>query len=281
MATLRQQLATNVLRVTRFRDLMNQVRAYRPNDDLDLIKKAYEFSLRYHTGQTRASGEPYLIHPLEVACVLAEIKLDPIAIAAGLLHDLVEDTAVTILEIQKEFGEQVAHIVEGVTKISKIDFHTREERQAENLRKMMLAMVDDIRVVLIKLADRLHNMRTLHHLPEERRLVIARETLEIYAPIAHRLGMGKIRGELEDLGFPYVDPIAYEQVHAAVESRRKAGEAFLHEIEGVMKTKLKEAGITARVESRIKRLYSIFQKIQRQRITVDQMYDLLAIRVVT
>ena len=209
MATLRQQFATNVLRVTRFRDLMKQVRAYRPNDDLDLIKKAYEFSLRYHTGQTRASGEPYLVHPLEVACVLAEIKLDTVAIAAGLLHDLVEDTSVTIQEIEKEFGDQVAHIVEGVTKISKIDFHTREERQAENLRKMMLAMVDDIRVVLIKLADRLHNMRTLQPLPDERRQAIARETLEIYAPIAHRLGMGKIRGELEDLAFPYVDPIAY------------------------------------------------------------------------
>jgi guanosine-3',5'-bis(diphosphate) 3'-pyrophosphohydrolase len=281
MATFRQQIATNVLRVTRFRDLMKQVRAYRPNDDLDLIKKAYDFSLRYHTGQTRASGEPYLVHPLEVACVLAEIKLDTVAIAAGLLHDLVEDTSVTIEEIEKEFGSQVAHIVEGVTKISKIDFHTREERQAENLRKMMLAMVDDIRVVLIKLADRLHNMRTLQHLPEERRLAIARETLEIYAPIAHRLGMGKIRGELEDLGFPYVDPIAYQQVHEAVEARRKSGEEFLAKIESFIREKLKEAGIQARVESRIKRLYSIYLKIQRQHISVDQMYDLLAVRVIT
>ncbi|MGZ4835551.1 MAG: RelA/SpoT family protein [Terriglobales bacterium] len=281
MATLRQQLATNVLRVTRFRDLMKQVRAYRPNDDLEVIKKAYDFSLRYHTGQTRASGEPYLVHPLEVACVLAEIKLDTVAIAAGLLHDLVEDTSVTIQEIEKEFGDQVAHIVEGVTKISKIDFHTREERQAENLRKMMLAMVDDIRVVLIKLADRLHNMRTLQHLPEERRLSIARETLEIYAPIAHRLGMGKIRGELEDLAFPYVDPIAYEQVREAVEVRRKSGEEFLASMTGIIREKLKEAGIQARVESRIKRLYSIYLKIQRQRITVDQMYDLLAVRIIT
>ncbi|HET7183352.1 MAG TPA: bifunctional (p)ppGpp synthetase/guanosine-3',5'-bis(diphosphate) 3'-pyrophosphohydrolase [Terriglobales bacterium] len=281
MATLRQQLATNVLRVTRFRDLMKQVRAYRPNDDLEVIKKAYDFSLRYHTGQTRASGEPYLVHPLEVACVLAEIKLDTVAIAAGLLHDLVEDTSVTIQEIEKEFGDQVAHIVEGVTKISKIDFHTREERQAENLRKMMLAMVDDIRVVLIKLADRLHNMRTLQHLPEERRLSIARETLEIYAPIAHRLGMGKIRGELEDLAFPYVDPIAYEQVREAVEARRKSGEEFLASMTGIIREKLKEAGIQARVESRIKRLYSIYLKIQRQRITVDQMYDLLAVRIIT
>ena len=281
MATLRQQLATNMLRLTRYRELLNQVRSYRPTDDVALIEKAYEFSLRHHTGQTRASGEPYLVHPLEVAFVLAEIRMDPIAIAAGLLHDSVEDTAVTIEDIQKEFGEQVAHIVEGVTKISRIDFATREERQAENLRKMMLAMVDDIRVVLIKLADRLHNMRTLQHLQPERQQAIARETLEIYAPIAHRLGMGKIRGELEDLAFPYVDPIAYEQVHAAVEARRKSGEAFLHEIESVIREKLKEAGIQARVESRIKRLYSIYLKIQRQRITVDQMYDLLAARVVT
>ncbi len=281
MATLRQQLATNVLRVTRFRDLMKQVRAYRPNDDLELIRRAYDFSLRYHTGQTRASGEPYLVHPLEVACVLAEIKLDTVAIAAGLLHDLVEDTSITIQEIEKEFGDQVAHIVEGVTKISKIDFHTKEERQAENLRKMMLAMVDDVRVVLIKLADRLHNMRTLQHLPEDRRLAISRETLEIFAPIAHRLGMGKIRGELEDLAFPYVDPIAYQQVKEAVEARRKTGEDFLDNMTGIIRDKLKEAGIQARVESRIKRLYSIYLKIQRQRITVDQMYDMLAVRVIT
>ena len=281
MGTLREQIATNMLRVTRFRDLLKQVEAYRPGDDLALIRKAYDFSLCHHTGQLRASGEPYLVHPLEVACVLAEIKLDPIAIAAGLLHDAVEDTSVTIGEIQEQFGEQVAHIVEGVTKISKIDFATREERQAENLRKMMLAMVDDIRVVLIKLADRVHNMRTLHHLPKERQEAIARETLEIYAPIAHRLGMGKIRGELEDLAFPYVDPIAYGQVKEAVEARRKTGEEFLTQIQGTIADKLKEAGIQVRVEHRIKRLYSIYQKLQRQRITVDQMYDLLAVRIIT
>src|SRR6478609_2102844 len=281
MATLRQQFATNVLTVTRFRELMRRMRANRPNDDLELIRKAYEFSQKHHAGQTRASGEPYLAHPLEVALVLAEMKMDPVAIAAGLLHDSVEDTSVTIDDIQKEFGEQVAHIVEGVTKISKIDFATREEQQAENLRKMMLAMVDDIRVVLIKLADRLHNMRTLEHLAPERQQKIARETLDIYAPIAHRLGMGKIRGELEDLGFHYVDPIGYQQVHDAVEARRKAGEAFLARIEGVFRDKLKEAGITATVESRIKRLYSIYKKLQRQHITVEQVYDLYAMRVIT
>jgi guanosine-3',5'-bis(diphosphate) 3'-pyrophosphohydrolase len=281
MATLRQQFATNVLTVTKFRELMRRMRANRPNDDLELIRKAYEFSQKHHAGQSRASGEPYLIHPLEVALVLAEMKMDPVAIAAGLLHDSVEDTSVTVVDIRKEFGEQVAHIVEGVTKISAIDFATREEQQAENLRKMMLAMVDDIRVVLIKLADRLHNMRTLEHLPPERQQKIARETLDIYASIAHRLGMGKIRGELEDLGFRYVDPIGYQQVHDAVEARRKAGEAFLAKVEAVFRDKLKEAGITATVESRIKRLYSIHKKLQRQHITVEQVYDLYAMRVIT
>src|SRR5882762_1852668 len=281
MATLRQQIATNVLTVTKFRDLMKTMQANRPLDDLELIRKAYEFSQKHHAGQSRASGEPYLIHPLEVALVLAEMKMDPVAIAAGLLHDSVEDTSVTVVDIRKEFGEQVAHIVEGVTKISAIDFATREEQQAENLRKMMLAMVDDIRVVLIKLADRLHNMRTLEHLPPDRQNKIAQETLEIYAPIAHRLGMGKIRGELEDLGFRFIDPVGYEQVEKAVNARRKQGEAFLAKVQQTIKDKLKEAGITAKVESRIKRLYSIHKKLQRQRIAVDQVYDLCALRVVT
>jgi GTP pyrophosphokinase len=281
MATLRQQIATNVLTVTKFRDLMKRMQANRPNDDLELVKKAYDYSMKHHSGQTRASGEPYLVHPLEVALVLAEMKMDSVAVAAGLLHDSVEDTSVTIVDIRKEFGEQVAHIVEGVTKISKIDFATREEQQAENLRKMMLAMVDDIRVILIKLADRLHNMRTLEHLPPERQQKIASETLEIYAPIAHRLGMGKIRGELEDLGFRYLDPIAYEQVKHAVESHRKVGEAFLSRVEGVVRDKLKEAGITAKVESRTKRYYSIHKKLVRQHINVDQVYDLYAMRVIT
>src|SRR2546430_8683482 len=243
MAALRQQIATNVLTVTRFRELLKHVHSYRANDDLDIIHKAYDFSLRNHTGQTRASGDPYLVHPLEVACVLAEMKMDPAAIAAGLLHDSVEDTSVTIVDIRKEFGEQVAHIVEGVTKIGRIDFSSREEQQAENLRKMMLAMVDDIRVVLIKLADRLHNMRTLEHLPPDRQQKIAQETLDIYAPIAHRLGMGKIRGELEDLGFRHVDAIGYQQVHDAVGARRKEGEAFFLHGGTVVAEQLKRAGV--------------------------------------
>jgi len=281
MATLREAIATNVLTVTRFRDLLRKIRSYRPNDDQSLVKKAYDFSLQHHTGQTRASGEPYLVHPLEVALLLADMRLDTTAIAAGLLHDSVEDTKVTVEEINAEFGEQVAHIVEGVTKISKLEFASREEAQAESVRKMVLAMVDDIRVVMIKLADRLHNMRTLQHLPPERQQMIARETQEIYAPIAHRLGMGKVRGELEDLAFQYVDPISYNQVKEAIESRRKEGEAFLADVQKIIEGKLKEAGIHARVEARIKRIYSIWQKLQRQHISVDQIYDMLALRVIT
>ena len=281
MATLRQQIATNVLTVTRFRDLLKIARENRPNDDLEIVRRAYEFSLENHSGQTRETGEPYLVHPLEVAIILAEMRLDTTSIAAGLLHDSVEDTSVTTEQIQEKFGEQVAHIVEGVTKISRIDFASREEAQAENVRKMMLAMVDDIRVVLIKLADRLHNMRTLQALSPERQVKIAKETLEIYAPLAHRLGMGKVRGELEDLAFPYVDPVGYKQVYELVEAKRKDGERLLARMEGTISAKLKENNIQAHVDSRIKRMHSIYQKLQRQKISVDQMYDLLALRIVT
>ncbi len=285
MATLRpvtaQPAAASTLLEEKFQTLLATVRANRPQDDLGIIQKAYEFSLQHHAGQQRASGEPYVLHPLEVAQVLAEIKLDSTAIAAGLLHDAVEDTPVTSQEIATLFGEQVAHIVNGVTKIDKIQFANREDRQAENVRKMLLAMVTDVRVVLIKLADRLHNMRTLQHLAADRQEAIARETLDIYAPLAHRLGMGKVRGELEDLAFRYVDPIAYEQVRAAVEARREAGEEFLRRIDATLHEKLTEHGIAGRIEWRIKRLYSIYQKLQDQRITVDQVYDLLAVRVIT
>ncbi len=281
MGTLRHQIATNVLTVTRFRDLLKIVRDNRPNDDLGIVQRAYDFSLENHSGQSRATGEPYLVHPLEVAIILAEMRLDNVSVAAGLLHDSVEDTAVTIEQIQQKFGEQVAHIVDGVTKISRIDFASREEAQAENVRKMMLAMVDDIRVVLIKLADRLHNMRTLQALSPDRQVKIAKETLEIYAPLAHRLGMGKVRGELEDLAFPYVDPVGYKQVYETVEAKRLEGESLLAKMENSIRTKLKESNIQARVDWRIKRLYSIYQKLQRQKITVEQIYDLLALRIVT
>jgi guanosine-3',5'-bis(diphosphate) 3'-pyrophosphohydrolase len=265
----------------KFAALLATVAKNRPSDDAGIIRRAWEFCVQHHSGQLRASGEPYVLHPLEVAQVLAEMKLDSTAIAAGLLHDAVEDTPVTTEDITERFGEQVAHIVEGVTKIDKIQFANREDRQAENVRKMLLAMVSDVRVVLIKMADRLHNMRTLQHLSPEKQESIARETLDIYAPLAHRLGMGKVRGELEDLAFRYVDPFGYEQVKDAVEAGRDEDEQFLSSVEALLNERLRENNIKARVESRIKRLYSIYQKLQNQKITVDQVYDLLAVRVIT
>jgi guanosine-3',5'-bis(diphosphate) 3'-pyrophosphohydrolase len=264
----------------KFQRLLTTVHENRPADDLDIIRKSWAFCMQQHEGQKRASGEPYIIHPLEVAQVLAELKMDSTAIAAGLLHDAVEDTDVTSEEIAKRFGDQVGHIVEGVTKLEKIKFANREDHQAENIRKMLLAMVTDVRVVIIKLADRLHNMRTLEHLKPEKQQKIARETLDIYAPLAHRLGMGKLRGELEDLAFRYTDPYAYEQVSAEVDALRGAGEEFLQKIVRQLEAKLVEYKIQGRVESRIKRLYSIQQKLVDQKIPVDQVYDLLAIRVI-
>ncbi len=261
--------------------LLERVRTYRPGDDLGVLRKAYELSATEHRTQKRLSGEPFVSHPLEVANILAEIKLDPICLAAGMLHDVVEDTPTTIERVRQDFGPEVARIVEGVTKISRFQFLSREEHQAENLRKMVLAMVDDIRVVLVKLADRLHNMRTLEYLPPERRQWVARETLEIYAPIAHRLGMGKMRGELEDLAFRHLEPEAFEEIKKAVESRRKVSEEFLDEVRALVEAKMKEHALPARIEGRIKRLYSIWQKLRRQRISIDQVYDLLAIRIVT
>ena len=263
-----------------FEQVLRIVHENRPNDDLELIRRAWDFCKQQHTGQLRASGEPYIIHPLEVAHVLAELKMDSTAIAGGLLHDAVEDTDVTSAEIAKRFNEQVAHIVEGVTKLDKIKFANREDHQAENIRKMLLAMVTDIRVVIIKLADRLHNMRTLEHLKPEKQQKIARETLDIFAPLAHRLGMGKLRGELEDLAFRYTDPYAYEQVSNEVDALRDENEKLLQTVVAQMEEKLREHGISGRVESRIKRLYSIQQKLASQGIPVDQVYDLLAVRVI-
>ena len=264
----------------RFQKLLETVHSNRPGDDLEIIRKAWVFCVRQHAGQKRASGEPYIIHPLEVGQVLAELKMDSTAIAAGLLHDAVEDTNITSDEIAKQFNDQVAHIVEGVTKLDKIKFANREDHQAENIRKMLLAMTTDIRVVIIKLADRLHNMRTLEHLRPEKQQKIARETLDIFAPLAHRLGMGKLRGELEDLAFRYTDPYTYEQVSSEVDALRGEGESFLQRIVGELEAKLLEHHIAGRVESRIKRLYSIQQKLVSQQIPVDQVYDLLAIRVI-
>jgi guanosine-3',5'-bis(diphosphate) 3'-pyrophosphohydrolase len=266
----------------RFEDLLEKVRAYAPDADVELLRRAYVFSAFEHKGQVRHSGEPYLIHPLAVADFLADMKLDAVAIAAGLLHDVVEDTLTTIERIGELFGPDVAHVVEGVTKISAIPFSSSEERQAENFRKMLLAMVDDIRVILVKLADRLHNMRTLHHLPEDRRIKIAQETRDIYAPIANRLGMSKVKNELEELSFRYLEPQAYEALRAQVDAKRRATEGLIGELKSTITAKLAEADVPViEIDGRIKRLWSISQKLKRQKIEIEQVYDFIALRIIT
>ena len=266
----------------RFEDLLERVRSYTSDEEREFLRRAYVFSALEHKGQVRHSGEPYLVHPLEVASILADMRLDPVAIAAGLLHDVVEDTLTTIEKIQEHFGAEVAHVVEGVTKISAIPFSSSEERQAENFRKMLLAMVDDIRVILVTLADRLHNMRTLEHMTEDQRVRTAQETLDIYAPIANRLGMSKIKNELEDLSFKYLDPIGYEGLTAKVESRRRAVEVEIDDLKKTITAKLSEAQVPVlHVDGRLKRLYSISQKLKRQRIELDQVYDFVALRIIT
>ncbi len=266
----------------RFEDLLEKVRGYNPDADLELLRRAYVFSAFEHKGQVRHSGEPYMVHPLEVADFLADMRLDEVAIASGLLHDVVEDTLTTIERIGELFGPEVAHVVEGVTKISTIPFSSSEERQAENFRKMLLAMVDDIRVILVKLADRLHNMRTLHHLPEERRVKIAQETLDIYAPIANRLGMSKVKNELEELCFKYLEAQQYEALRSRVEARRRAAESHIDELKGTVGAKLDEAQVSyTHIDGRIKRLFSIWHKLKKQKIELDQVYDFVALRIVT
>lgn len=266
----------------RFEDLVDKVRSYSPDADLELLRRAYVFSAREHKGQVRHSGEPYLVHPLEVANLLADMRLDAVAVAAGLLHDVVEDTLTTIERVAELFGAEVAHVVEGVTKLSSIPFSSREAQQAENFRRMFLAMVDDIRVILVKLADRLHNMRTLGHVPDEKRERIARETLDIYAPIANRLGMSKVKNELEELSFKALEPRAYEELRDKVDQRRRTTQGLIEELRGTILSKLEEAQVpVVSIDGRIKRLYSIYLKLHRQRIDLDQVYDLVALRVVT
>ena len=264
-----------------YAELVAKIREYRAKDDLAPLEKAFRFALKYHQGQSRDSGEPYMMHPLMVAHILADMRMDVVAMETGLLHDVVEDTSVTVDQVRKEFGEEVARCVDGVTKLSKLDFYSAEDRQAESFRKMLLAMVEDIRVILVKLADRMHNMRTLGYLNPERRERIARETIEIYAPIAHRLGMGKIRGELEDLALQHLEPDAYGEIVRSIESRRHSNEEFLVEIRQEVETELRREAIPARIDGRLKRPYSVFVKLRRQKITVDQVYDLMALRIVT
>jgi GTP pyrophosphokinase len=264
-----------------FAELEAKVREFRPKDDLAPLEKAYQFAREHHSRQKRDSGEPYMNHPLLVSHTLADMKMDLVCIETGLLHDVVEDTGASIEEIRKNFGEEVARCVDGVTKLGKLDFFSAEDRQAESFRKMLLAMVEDIRVIIVKLADRLHNMRTLDFLSPERQQRIAKETLEIYAPIAHRLGMGKIRGELEDLAFRYIDREACEDVVRSIETKRHGSEELLQEIRRTVEAELRREGIPAKVEARMKRAYSVYQKMRRQKIGVDQVYDLLALRIIT
>src|SRR5689334_2632255 len=266
----------------RFEDLLEKVRAYSPDADVELLRRAYVFSAFEHRGQVRHSGEPYLIHPLAVADFLADMKLDVVAVASGLLHDVVEDTLTTPERIAELFGAEIAHVVEGVTKIGAIPFSSSEERQAENFRKMLLAMVDDIRVILVKLADRLHNMRTLNHLPEDKRVVIAQETRDIYAPIANRLGMSKVKNELEELSFRYLEPHPYEGLRARVDARRRATEGLIEQLKSTIANKLGEASVPVlEIDGRIKRLWSIYQKLKKQRVDLDQVYDFIALRIIT
>jgi GTP pyrophosphokinase len=266
----------------RIEEIVEKVGRNHPQADLDVLRRAYFFSALHHKGQTRASGEPYLVHPLEVANILADMRLDEVSVATGLLHDVVEDTLVELDVIRDSFGEEIAHLVDGLTKLAQISNQSREEQQAENVRKMLLAMVDDVRVVLVKLADRLHNMRTLQYLKPEKRRRIAQETLDIFAPIAHRLGMGRLRGELEDLAFKHLHPEEYRELAEQLERRRREHEAFLREVTARIEEKMRETDVPlVSVEGRVKRLYSIHKKLKRQKITLDQVYDLIAARIIT
>ena len=266
----------------RIDDIVDKVERNHPGADTDLLRRAYLFSAREHKGQVRKSGEPYLIHPLEVANILAEMRLDVVSVSTGLLHDVVEDTLTSLETIEEYFGKEVAHLVDGLTKIAKLNESTYEEQQAENLRKMLLAMVDDIRVILVKLADRLHNMRTLQYLPAEKRRRIAQETLDVYGPIAHRLGLARIRAELDNLSFKYLEPEEYEKLSKLVEQKRVALAPYLEDVQKQIRQQLEGADIPVRrIDGRLKRLYSIYRKLKRQKITLNEVYDLVAVRVIT
>ncbi len=261
-------------------ELIERVRAYTPSGPVEVIQRAYEFSAGVHKGQRRASGEPYLTHPLQVASIIADLRLDVPSVATGLLHDTVEDTLATLAQVEERFGPEIAGLVDGVTKIGQINFTSREEKQAENFRKMLLAMARDIRVILIKLADRTHNMRTLGHLAPERQVDIAQETLDIYAPLAHRLGIYWIKSDLEDNALRFLHPEVYYQLKRSVAKRKAEREKYIKEVLSALLKKLAEAEVEAEVTGRPKHFYSIYQKMQAQNLLYDQIYDLVAFRVV-
>ncbi|MGE5172738.1 MAG: RelA/SpoT family protein [Betaproteobacteria bacterium] len=265
----------------RLEDIVERIQNYNPEADVDLLRRAYIFSAKAHQGQTRLSGEAYLNHPIEVAAILSNLKLDAATVAAGLLHDTIEDTGVKPEEIKAMFGDEVAMLVDGMTKLSRMELQSREQREAENFRKMIVAMAKDIRVILIKLADRLHNMRTLKSLPPEKQKRIAQETLDIYAPLANRLGISKIKTELEDLSFMYLNHEAYRELSQKVMQRRIERESYINELIEIMKRQLAEHGYTGEVKGRPKHFYSIWQKMQKQGIAFEDIYDLIAIRIIT
>jgi GTP pyrophosphokinase len=260
-------------------DLVEKVCAYYPAADTQLIAKAYEFSARVHQGQKRLSGEPYLIHPMAVADIIADLKLDVPSVVGGLLHDTVEDTLATLDQLKSIFGREIAALVDGVTKLSRISFSSREEKQAENFRKMILAMGKDVRVILIKLADRVHNMRTLDHLPLEKQILTAQETLDIYAPLSHRLGIAWVKSELEDLALKYLHPEIYYQLKRNVAKKKSDREKYIEEVISILGKKLEAEGVDAEVTGRPKHFYSIYQKMESQNLLYDQIYDLVAFRV--
>jgi GTP pyrophosphokinase len=260
--------------------LIARVQSYNPQADVGLIRRAYEYSARMHLEQKRESGEPYVTHPLNVAMIIAQLKLDVPSIVTGLLHDVVEDTHASLAEVQNYFGAEVAQLVDGVTKVSKVTFQSREEKQAENFRKMIIAMAHDIRVVLIKLADRLHNMRTLDHLAADRQQEIARETMEIYAPIAHRLGIYWLKSELEDLAFRYLNPTAYQALKAFVAAKRKEREEYIANVIEILSRRLTDNGVTAEVTGRPKHFFSIHSKMQQTGLGFEEIYDLVAFRII-
>ncbi len=264
-----------------YRTLEDKIRALRPKEDLTGLNRAYRYAAEHHKHQRRKSGEAYISHPLAVAHILADMQMDTVSVETGLLHDVLEDTAAKLDDIKEQFGEDVARCVDGVTKLSKISLANREDRQAESLRKMLLAMTGDIRVIIVKLADRLHNMRTIASLPRERQTAIAQETIDIYAPIAHRLGMGKVRGELEDLAFETLHPEESAELLREIESKRQEHEEWLHQLQSHIEHKLAREDVPARVEGRLKRAYSVYHKLKRQKITLDQVYDILAVRIIT
>jgi GTP diphosphokinase / guanosine-3',5'-bis(diphosphate) 3'-diphosphatase len=267
--------------VTDIDQLLDRLQGYQPDADLGMVRKAYAFSVKAHEGQTRHSGEPYVKHPVAVAGVLTSLKTDVTAIVAGLLHDTLEDTVATADELEREFGKEVVHLVDGVTKIGKITFRSSEEKQAENFRKMVLSMADDIRVVIIKLADRLHNMRTLEHLKESKRLEISQETLEIYAPLANRIGIGWVKNELEDLCLKHLKPEAYETLRVSVAKRDEDRQQYIQEVQALVETALAENGLVGAVHGRPKHLYGIYQKMKKQSISFGEVYDLTALRIIT